>query len=474
MKRIQLATSGWALSCLLVACGGGSSNDSSAPEITAQTETAQAALRQQAQAQRRPAPEQFTRGLREVDETIVWQQSEVTLANTGAQRSYTDHVTAVNADGSFAFDRLDARGTAYERYTSDADGSRLTRDTVVNGNHCAYNPGRNFVSFPLYVGKVWLSSWSLACDLGYKETVNQLAAVTGRETITIATGSYDALRIGYVGLITDSNDVNLENGSTGKAAYLVESTCWWSTQAKRILKCTTKNTYFGNLQPVGYLKSYVFEASFVGKQYFPALKRVGASSIWSELDTAVSGTTQTRSYTQLVSAVNADGSYGLDRIEASGVLSERLVNDKGGNRMGRYIVSTSNNCAFAPKREYMNYPLYVSKTWSANWHYGCALGYGEDAAHTSTVEALETITVGAGTFEALRIRFHTDITNSNDFQLENGPAGHAAYSQNGVCWWSTALKGLIKCDIDSNFVGAAPASYRKRYLTEMSAQTPAP
>jgi hypothetical protein len=468
MKRIHLAATGWALSCLLAACGGGNSTDNATPDATTQSQTAQDTLREQAQAARRPAPEQFTRRLREVDETIVWQQTETTVANTTAQRSYTDHVTAVNADGSYAFERLVGAAAPFERYTSDADGNRLGRDVLNNGNHCSYNPGRNFVNFPLYVGKTWLTGWTQNCTLGYTETVTQLAAVTARETITTTAGSFDALRLGYVAVITKSNDANLQNGSTGEAMYLQESTCWWATDVKRIVKCSYKNTYFGTTPPASYLKSYTFEASFIGKQYFPGAKRVGSSSGWSETDTLVNGNVLSRNYTQTVTAVNADGSYGIDRIETSGVLGERYVNDRSGNRMLRFIASTNNNCAYEPRREYLNFPLYVGKSWAANWHYGCAIGYREDAAHTARVEALETITVGAGSFEALRISFHTSLTNSNDFQLQGGATGQGAYAHDGVCWWSPQLRGLIKCTFDGSFVGPVPATYRQRYATEMA------
>jgi hypothetical protein len=192
------------------------------------------------------------------------------------------------------------------------------------------------------------------------------------------------------------------------------------------------------------------------------------------VDTLVNGSSIARNYTLTVTAVNPDGSYGLDRIETSGALGERYVNDRGGNRVVRFIASTNNNCTYAPKREYVNFPLYVGKTWAANWHYGCALGYREDAAHTARVEALETITVGAGTFEALRINFHTSLTNSNDFQLVGGSAGQGAYAHDGVCWWSTQLKSLVRCEFDGSFVGPVPTTFRQRYVTEMSALPPTP
>lgn len=468
MNRVHLAASGLMLSCLLAACGGGST-DNTGPDATAHTEAAQAAVTRQAQAARRPAPEQFTGRLREVDETLVWQQTETTVGDTTAQRTYSDHVTAVNADGSFAFERFNGTGNVFERYTSDVNGSRLSRDVVSNGNRCSFNPGRNYVNFPLYVGKVWLSNWTQSCTLGYQETVNQLTAVTGRETISIAAGSHDALRLNYVTLITKSNDANLQNGSTGEAAYLQEATCWWATDVKRIVKCSYKNTFFGSTPPASYLKSYTFEASFIGKQYFPGAKSVGQSSAWSETDTLFNGSVFTRNYTQTVNFVNVDGSYSAARFEANGALGEAYNFDNGGNRLTRFIASSSNHCAYTPKRDYFNFPLYVGKTWASTWHYGCSIGYRDDAAHTAHVEALETVTTAAGSFEALRVRFQTRFTNSNDFQLENGASGQAAYGHDGVCWWSTELKRLIKCDVAGTYVGAAPQHYRQRYVTELTA-----
>jgi hypothetical protein len=462
---MQRATSALALSCLLAACGGeGESTSDTAQDAAAQNDHARAALARQAPAA--ASKEQFGRDLREPGDTLAWTQSDVTVGNTTAVTQYADHVTTVNADGSYGFDRIDADGNATERYTSNVDGDRTSRRVLANGNLCSFSPGRNYLSFPLSVGKTWLSNWTQNCTLGYRETANQLAAVTGRETVTVPAGRFDALRIGYVTLFTKSNDVNLANGSKGEAAYLQEATCWWAIEPKRIVKCTYRNTFFGSA-PARYLKRYDLEARFVGKQYLPGPRHAGQSSLWTETDAYVNGNTATRSYTQAVSAVNADGSYVVDRIEANGALGERYLHDIGGNRLTRHIASSGNDCTYSPRRAYLDFPLHVGKTWDAPWHYGCALGYREDAAHTATVEALDTVTLAQGAVEALRIRFHTQFSHSNDAALLNGSAGEARYGNDGVCWWATATQRLVKCEIDVGFEGAAPATYRRRYTTEL-------
>lgn len=471
MKRISLAAAGFTLSCLLAACGGGSDTDTSvAQSADTRSDSAQADLRREAQAQARPRPEQFTAGTREVNDTIVWQQTETTVGGTEQSRTYADRISAVAPDGSFNFNRATTAGTTFERYTANADGNRTSRTIVANGNHCTYDPNRNFVSYPLHVGKVWASQWNHECTAGYKEKATQLSAVTGRETITIQAGSFDALRIGYVTLYTKSNDVNLQNGANGEAAYLVESTCWWATSVKRIVKCTYKNTFFGTTPPASYLKTYALEATFIDKVYVADRQReVGQSSLWSETDHQVGGNVLTRTYTQTINAVNADGSYGIDRREANGFLSERYVNDRGGNRLSRFIVPTNNPCTWAPRRDYLSFPLFVGKTWTSGWNYSCGAGYREDAAHTARVEALEPVTTAAGTFNALRVSFQTVLTNSNDFQLQNGPAGQATYRNDGTCWWDVDGQRIVKCDIANTFEGPAPATYRQRYVTELAA-----
>ncbi|MEO8155064.1 MAG: hypothetical protein ABI605_18510 [Rhizobacter sp.] len=470
MKRIQLAASGWALSCLLAACGGGGT-DASTQDAGTQAEAAQAAqatLTEQAQAQRRPAPEQFTHGLREVNDTVAWSQTEVTVGGITATRVYSDHVTAVNADSSFIFDRLDANGHAFERYTADVDGNRSNRLVLANGNNCAYSPNRNFLNFPLSVGKTWLSSWTQRCAQGSQETATQLAGVTARETITIPAGSFDTLRVSYVTLFTKSNDLNLVNGNKGTASYLQEASCWWSVDAKRVVKCSFKNTFNG-AAPASYLKSYTLEASYVGKQYFAGAKQVGQNNAWTETDTLVDGTPLTRNYNQIVRTLNADGGYSSDYVDLNGAMTERYTYDKDDNRLGRYIASVANTCSYSPRRDFFDFPLYVGKSWSTSWLYSCSSGYHENAAHTAQVQALESVTVGAGTFDALRIHFQTQFTNSNDAGLATGLSGSAAYSQEGSCWWAPALQRMIKCDIDTDFGATAPASYRKHYLMSITA-----
>src|SRR5688572_12441633 len=97
LKTNRLGRIGLALSCLsaglLVACGGGdagSDTSSSTPEVAAQ---ANAELREQAQAAARTPQPRYTADLREVNDTLVWVQTDQTVGNTSATSSYAHRVT---------------------------------------------------------------------------------------------------------------------------------------------------------------------------------------------------------------------------------------------------------------------------------------------------------------------------------------------------------------------------------------------
>lgn len=175
----------------------------------------------------------------------------------------------------------------------------------------------------------------------------------------------------------------------------------------------------------------------VAPQHFNAkAASVGDHSNLHQVDTLVNTSTTTTTVSRLTTAVAGDGSSSIDALDANAVVTDHFSVDTSGNRTSRTFVNNGNACTYAPSREYLNFPLFVGKTWASTWQYSCVLGYKETANQTATVEAWEPVTVTAGTFDALRVRINTTYTNSNDANLTNGSAGSASYAIALVGWYA--------------------------------------
>ncbi len=120
-------------------------------------------------------------------------------------------------------------------------------------------------------------------------------------------------------------------------------------------------------------------------------------------------------------------------------------------------------CTYTPKRDMLNFPLSVGKTWTATWQYACAAGYRESNTLNAEVEALEALTIPAGTFNTLRIRYALAITNSNDWQLPGGSTSSAAYNQDYRCWWDVDGGRFVKCDFTYAYPSGASSDDIKTF-----------
>ncbi len=202
------------------------------------------------------------------------------------------------------------------------------------------------------------------------------------------------------------------------------------------------------------------------QQYYPSTPTVGRTVVWSETSTLLNNTVSTVSHAYVTTSV-ANGIVTVDST-VNGAASDRYTNDIDGNRLTR-TYKNGNLCTYAPKRDMLNFPLSVGKTWTATWQYSCQAGYQEFATLNAEVEALETLTIPAGTFNALRIHYVLALTNSNDWQLPGGSSGAAAYNQDYRCWWDVDAHRLVKCDFNYAYPSGAPANYVKTFSQVVTA-----
>lgn len=214
------------------------------------------------------------------------------------------------------------------------------------------------------------------------------------------------------------------------------------------------------------------------QQYTPKEAVLGAISTYALSDTYVDSTTQQSTYSRETTVVNPDGSYTSDSKNSSNVVTDTYTANADGNRLSRTYVSGSgivvgNLCTYTPSREYLNFPMYVGKSWASTWEYACTAGYHETANLNATVLNAEQVTVPAGTFDALRVRLATTLTNSNDGNLANGSigTGQATYQIVTIGWYAPTIGQYVKYERTYTYVGMRPNSYISTEVETLQSQS---
>lgn len=112
---------------------------------------------------------------------------------------------------------------------------------------------------------------------------------------------------------------------------------------------------------------------------------------------------------------------------------------------------------------YYDFPLYEGKQWNAEF-----LWFADDEFSTSTVyeishvAAKETVTVPAGSYEALRVvtRGAAYTGQSLTVPIRDSDTPYETYER--TCWWSTTLSIEVRCERVSVSLDAADGSVRSR------------
>ncbi|ALM85394.1 hypothetical protein ASB57_22630 [Bordetella sp. N] len=212
------------------------------------------------------------------------------------------------------------------------------------------------------------------------------------------------------------------------------------------------------------------------QQYTPKDAVLGARSTYTVADNYVNGTTKQSSYTRETTVVNPDGSYTSSSFNSANVVTDTYTANAEGNRLTRTYVSgdpgsNGNLCTYTPSREWLNFPIYVGKTWSSTWQYACAFGYKETANLNATVLNAESVTVPAGVFNALRVQFNTALTDSNDSALTNGTTGTAKYNIATIAWYVPTLGQYVKFERTYTYTGAQPSLYINTEVEQLQSQS---
>lgn len=196
-------------------------------------------------------------------------------------------------------------------------------------------------------------------------------------------------------------------------------------------------------------------------EYTAGAPKVGRVLTWTETNNLQDGTTQIKTRVNTTAAVDVNTGITTVTSTLNNAVDDTFTQDADGNRLKRTFPNNA-SCLYNPKRNLLNFPLSVGKSWTSGWLYNCTAGYTETANMTSTVEAYEPVTTDAGTFNTLRIHHIESFTKSNDLSLPNGAAGNAAYTIDLTCWWDVDGQRTVKCQ-NANTYQSPPSYYTKTF-----------
>ncbi|HJV68970.1 hypothetical protein [Ideonella sp.] len=211
-----------AATMLLGACGGGGGGEGGGNE---------------------PPPTEYGRVSAVVGETYHWTPEFTMISGRTFSKVWRDEVTSVQPDGAYVEEHtvVDYSSEPISRNTYDSAGRQLTYEfdwTSSFPDICTYTPAYEAFKYPLHIGKTWTSDVISACSSNNKERLVETRTVEALERITVPAGTFDTLRIRIEASYSDAG-----TGWPPSTPYTSVSTCWWSIQLGRVVKCDTNYQY---------------------------------------------------------------------------------------------------------------------------------------------------------------------------------------------------------------------------------------
>ena len=231
---IRIICAGTAAVFLLSACGGG--GDSGAASATS-------------------AAPNYVFVAPKAGAHLVYADKLVDNLNNTLNRTITDDVTAVGADGSFGVheedpthDRIVSGVTDQTLYPTDFQYNATSQPTSwvvsrpADSIRCVVTQGGAGAPSPLALGASWNASWIETCGDGAGTAFSQSGTLAAIETITVAAGSFKAFKF----IATTTRTV-------GGITRTETSTRWRDASGgeTRTLKSESVFTYSGGTPPAG-------------------------------------------------------------------------------------------------------------------------------------------------------------------------------------------------------------------------------
>lgn len=138
------------------------------------------------------------------------------------------------------------------------------------------------------------------------------------------------------------------------------------------------------------------------------------------------GNTIVETYSQTVTAVNLDGSYVVLEEDTTGnviieddttynIPTETIDVNNNGQEMTYSFTNTNGAtevCTYSPHGPGPDFPLTVGQTWTLQYTLTCGSAAAVSHTQTGTVVDVESVTVPAGTYNALKLQTTDTSTNA--------------------------------------------------------------
>jgi len=197
------------------------------------------------------------------------------------------------------------------------------------------------------------------------------------------------------------------------------------------------------------LKGYAFATPQLNS------RRVYAETIVDNLNNTISITKS-----DTVTAVNGDSTYvvhqedpGHQTVVVAGfdysVATETLNLDSTGHETGYTFVNPSGTtvtCTLSPHGPGSPYPVAAGDTWTINYTLACSTGISISYSQSGTAVDVESVTVPAGTYSAIKLQSTITWTDGNG----------TVRTQSITNWRDVATSISVKEIINTSYSGTAP------------------
>lgn len=188
---------------------------------------------------------------------------------------------------------------------------------------------------------------------------------------------------------------------------------------------------------------------------------VNSTRTYTDTVTDNAGNTIDVGYTDTVNVVNSDGSYAVEYQPSSASIfvdgtnyggpSETQSYDSSGHEVS-YVYTADDGvivtCNLDPHGIGPDWPVRVGATWSLQYALDCTSTPTVTYVQTGTVVGVESVTVPAGTYSALKLESTVSWTD----------AGGTTRTQTITNWRDVASSVSVKEEISIAYSGALPTS----------------
>lgn len=445
-SRLRLGLGLW-FACVLSACGGGSGNS----DATASPSN-------------------------NVVRQAVWTEHKIDSLGQSIDLRYTA-VTTPHDDGSYDVARTTQGGHMapidgvnytidnVESYSASGVSTRIVyrqSDTPVT---CTFDGSTEPVVFPLTQGLTWTRTWHQQCDTGVTWTVQvSNGTYVGQETLITPAGTFTANHARFTQTET-SSDPNIP-------ATTKTHDCWYAASSNRKLRCDSVTTQHGSSMASaaampgttptnGYAVSGTTQLQSSNYDFNARTPpTVGVTVVYQRSLMDNSNNTVNLAFTNAITQVNADGSYLTSSTTNGGSVTNVNGTDYTVNTQSAYAanglqVNQINNgtlCTFSVAPQNVVNPLSVGMTWSKVWSEQCGAALYTNSLTSGQVQAIENVTVPAGTFSAYKVLY--TVTRAP----ANSPAGTLTFIQVHTCWVDVLTHKSLKCVTGINRSGSTTST----------------